>query len=245
MHAYGLAGDFANMERHGRNLTALCRLPKTEGNRAIALIEANASRRSAFLYGKAGQIDDADRWSRHLIQQVHSSEFKEEIDFKTEIGKAAVNAIVDFGNADRPVDVRFWADQIVSCIQTASEKDDPELRMVEARGCVNAVVAFRRIDDLANLQFWAARMIAIADDPLFRANQDFRIEEANCARNILLALEHTDDDFLPFRQLWRKRLAKVAREFPGSSEIQSQANAFDLTYAAQAANGWPYGPPLH
>ena len=109
-------------------------------------------------------------------------------------------------------------------------------------GAVGAILRYGEARDLVALERWGTRLIALAENPAFRNDQksDFSRPWVRLTRSLLRKGRHV---IRVRRHAWWLRLANVSRDFPGNAEIQKIASDFDLTFAAQAAKGWPYGAP--
>lgn len=87
------------------------------------------------------------------------------------------------------------------------------------------------------------RVLALAENPQFASDPEIRLREGMAALNAIVFLGKADLQREPSRQRFIGLLALVARRFPTNKAIQFKSSKANLSYAAQAARGWPYGAP--
>ncbi len=162
---------------------------------------------------------------------------------RIEEAKGAVNAIGRYGTAQRFADLGRWGARLIALAEDPRFVADWEVRVHEAMGARNAIIRYGEAQRFDDVERWGARIVALAEDSRFVDDPKIWAQIAKASRNAVVVLGQAGFDWEPRRLQYYALLALAARRFPGEATVQAAANGFDLTYAAQAARGWPYGEP--
>jgi hypothetical protein len=154
--------------------------------------------------------------------------------------RARVSQAVSATATDSPPDE---LDAILDALsnEAARRPYDRTIRLREAEAAVNAVSYYGRAGRFEDVERWGERLAAAAarflDDP------DIWLCGAMASRNVLIVYGKAGLYAGPAASRWRRRLARAARDFPASLDIQERAKDFGLSYVEQASRGWPFGRP--
>jgi hypothetical protein len=232
---YGAARDFAGLEHWGARLIALAEHPTSGQVVAVRESEAKGAGGAMLPYGAAQDFVGLERWGTRLTALAEHATWGQVAAIRESEAKGAVNAILHYGAARDFSGLERWGARLIVLTEHPTWGRVSVIRESEAKGAVNAMDYYGRARDFSRLGRWGARLIALAEHPTLDQVSAIRECEAMGAANAIIHGHQT--------AVWRQRLAAVARRFPENLTIQDLANRYNLTYTAQRAQGWPFGPP--
>jgi len=209
MAAYGSAGQFDDLERWGRYITATNHLtedPKFQLPAAMAAVHA------MIAYGSAGRFADLERWGVTLTCNADRFPMGREIQMR--MARAAVNAIHHYASARKFDELKQWEAAIN--VTASRFSDDCEIQLEFSKAAVTGIAHYGSAHMFDDLNRWGKALTATFHR--FAMDHKIGLRMAKGAVNAINAYGSVQQ--FHDLELWGASLRAVADRFPQAREIQ-------------------------